>query len=195
MRPNRRTPRPPRKVDPAYLRRVAVWYLERWNAPPAGLRRILMKRVRRSVDTHGTDPDQAASWVEDVVQEAIAAGLTRDDLYAEAMVRTLRGRGASARAIRARLRAKGVEAQAIDDALTALDADSGDRPELTAALRYARRRRFGPWRAGPADDDRRRKELSALARQGFSFQLARTVVDQGPDDREAAEDRLWDARV
>jgi len=191
-RPRRR--KPPREVDPDYLRRVAIWYLERWDAPPAGLRRILMKRVRRSVQAHGTDPEQAATWVDTVVTEATAAGLVSDDRFAEQTVRRWRASGKSERAIRFGLRAKGVPAEAIDAALAAHAEASEADDELVAALRYARRRSFGPWRRRDKDPDDLRKELASLARQGFNYPLCKRVIDMGPDQRDEAEDVVFSGR-
>jgi regulatory protein len=177
-----------RKVDPGYLERVALWYLERWDAPPAGLRRILMKRVRRSVEAHGTDPEEAAVWVDAVVARATEAGLVSDARYARDAVARWRARGGSAGRIRAALGAKGVPAEVIAEALARDASDTDIPPDHLAALRYARRRRFGPWRTAPKDADGLRKELASLGRQGFSYAIARAVVDL--DDRDAAEDAL-----
>ncbi|MGH6947427.1 MAG: regulatory protein RecX, partial [Kiloniellales bacterium] len=50
-------------------------------------------------------------------------------------------------------------------------------PELKAALAFARRRRLGPYRAEPDRAGRRERDLAALARQGFAYELARRVID------------------
>lgn len=168
-----------RKVDPAYLRRVAVWYLERWEAPAEGLRRVLLKRVRRSELAHGTDREEASAWVEEVVREAQQAGLVDDARYAATMRDRWRSSGCSTAQIRARLRQKGLNKPVIEHALAteAAFTDTDLSPDHLAALRYARRRRFGPWRAQPATPERLQKELAAMGRRGFGYDLARTVVD------------------
>lgn len=194
-RPRTRRRKTPRKVDHAYLRRVATWYLERWDAPPAGLRRVLMKRVRRSVEHHDTDPTQASEWVDAVVAEATAAGLVSDSRFAEQTVRRWRASGKSTRAIRAGLRAKGVPAEAIDAALAVHAEESGPvDDDWLAALRYARKRGFGPWRRRDKDADGLRKELASLGRQGFDYGLSREIIELGPDDLDASEEALWSGR-
>jgi regulatory protein len=68
-----------------------------------------------------------------------------------------------------------VPAALIDAALTEQTEGAGDA-ELRAALRYARRRRLGPFRLeGRAE--RRDRDLAALGRQGFDYETARRVID------------------
>ena len=60
----------------------------------------------------------------------------------------------------------------------ALDADRAETPkaELHAACAYARRRRLGPWHVSEREA-RRERDLAALARQGYSVDTARQVID------------------
>ena len=50
--------RPPRPITPAYLERVVAHYLQRYFTTRAHLRRLLMQRVRRSAEYHGSDVDE-----------------------------------------------------------------------------------------------------------------------------------------
>jgi regulatory protein len=88
----------------------------------------------------------------------------------------LRRRGGSARAIQAKLSAKGVDRTAI---AAALEGEDGD--EEQAALAFARRRRLGPFRPGERAPYRD-KDLAAMARAGFRFDVARGVIDTERDD-------------
>src|SRR3546814_5222244 len=68
--------------------------------------------------------------------------------------------------IRARLSAKAVPSGLVETALAEQLQDSSD-VELRAALRYARRRRLGPFRLESGPDDRaerRERDLAALGR-------------------------------
>lgn len=176
--------RPPKPVTPDYLRKVALWYLERYAASAAGLRRVLARRVRRAAEAHGTDPAEAARWVEELIARFRAAGLLDDGLYAEGRARSLAGRGVSGRRIRQKLVEKGVdEATAARAASRAVEEDGG---ELAAAARYARRRRIGPFRDADLRANMRQRDLAALARQGFPPDIALRVVDAA--DPEALEE-------
>ncbi|MCH8002677.1 MAG: RecX family transcriptional regulator, partial [Proteobacteria bacterium] len=48
-----------------------------------------------------------------------------------------------------------------------------------AALAYARRRRLGPYRSPQARAAMREKDLAALGRRGFGYELARRVIETG----------------
>ena len=59
---------------------------------------------------------------------------------------------------------------------------------MGAAARYARRRRLGPFRAAPEREERRQRDLAALARAGFAYDVARRVIEaETPGDVEAGD--------
>jgi len=168
--------RPPKKATSTHLGNVALWYLQRFAASADSLRKILMRRVEKSARAHGTDREEGATFVEDIIARFRASGLLDDKVYAEGRTLGLHRRGISTRGIRARLAAKGVGADDIDAALATLG-DLTAEPDLTAAIAYARRRRLGPWRQGDDREERRERDLAALARQGFGYDTARRVIE------------------
>ncbi|MGE5148023.1 MAG: regulatory protein RecX [Candidatus Eiseniibacteriota bacterium] len=172
--------RGPKRATARHLENAALHYLERFASSAAHLRRVLMRRVERSARVHGTDRAEGAALVDDLVARFVRSGLVDDRVYAEGRAAALFRRGTAPRAIRAALSAKGVAGETIEAALGALD-DGGD-PELTAATALARRRRLGPFRPAEARAGRRDKDLAALARAGFGYDVARRVVDaEDPD--------------
>ncbi|MCW8861034.1 MAG: recombination regulator RecX [Rhodospirillales bacterium] len=176
-----KTRRAPRKATPKYLENSALHYLQRFSTSTANLRRILMRKVERSVLHHDTDPDQGAAMVEALLVRFGDLGYLDDAAYAEMRVRALNRRGAGERAIRARLREKGVDEADVDRGLASLEEEVGDT-ELSGAVTLARRRRLGPFRTAPPGDEeeerrRRDREMAAFARAGFDFQTARRVMD------------------
>jgi len=174
--PAARKKRGPRKVSEKRLNNVALHYLARYSASADSLRRVLMRRVRRSVQTHGTDLDEGTEWVEALLVRFQELGYLDDRAYAENRARSLMARGTSTRGIQMRLREKGVGGGDIDAALEALS-ESWAEPDLAAAAKLARRRRLGPYRDPELRGERRDKDLAALARTGFSYDIARRVID------------------
>lgn len=169
----------PRKATPEHLANAARYYLERFATSEANLRQVLMRRVLRSARHHGTDAEEGAAVVEDLIVRFRKAGLLNDAVYAEGRARALHRRGASPRKIRLSLRQKGVGDDDIAAALDAVREETGD-PALSAAINLARRRRLGPYRADADRAERREKDLAALARAGFGYDTARTVIE-APD--------------
>lgn len=165
---SRRLPGP---VTPAYLQRAALAYLERFASSADNLRRVLTRRIERRCRLRGEDSAEFVALVEDVVRRSLSSGLLDDRRYAEGRVASLRRRGASARLIGAKLCSKGVSREVATEAI-----GENAAAEHEAAWALARRRRLGPYRAGgrPAF---REKDLAAMARAGFAFALAKSVID------------------
>jgi len=166
----------PRKVTPAYLQRAAMAYLERYSSSAENLRRVLRRKVDKRCRLRGEDPAEFHEAIDEVVAKSLRAGLIDDSRYAQARVATLRRRGGSARAIQAKLSAKGVDRSTIADALEGADGD-----EESAAHAFARRRKLGPYRPGERAPYRD-KDLAAMARAGFRFDVARGIIDAEPDE-------------
>ena len=171
--------KPPRRVTPAYLQRAAMSYLERYASSAENLRRVLRRKVDKRCRLRGEDPSEFHDAIDEVVAKSLNIGLIDDTRYAEGRVASLRRRGGSARAIQAKLSAKGVARSTI---AAALEGEDGD--EEGAARALARRRRLGPYRPGERAPYRD-KDLAALARAGFRFDVARAIVDGEQEGEEA----------
>jgi regulatory protein len=175
-KPKRAGRRAPAKVSARSLENAALHYLERFSTSSEGLRRVLLRRVQRSAHFHGTDAAEASGWVDAVIEKMQAKGFLNDRLFAEGRTRTLLAQGVPLRAIRMRLREKGVVDDIAADVLALVAEDNGD-VDVAAAVALAKRRRLGPFRAGAERPARRDKDLAALARAGFGYDVARRVVD------------------
>ena len=167
--------RRPRRATAAYLERVALFLLGRQSTTSARLRRALQRRVDRSARAHGTDAAEGRALAEALVERLTRVGLLDDARFARDRAESLLGRGTSPRAIAYKLKALGVEPAEIQAALGALRASESD-PELAAAIALARRRRLGPYATAKRQSGR---ELAVLVRAGFSFSVAKRVLE-GP---------------
>ncbi len=175
-----------RKTTARYLENAALGHLGRFATSAENLRRVLTRRVERSARFHGTDRAEGAVMVGELIARFTGAGLLDDDAYAHAQAQSLHRRGASARMIGHRLRRKGVAAEVVEAAIEALSDDAFDL-ELEAAVNLARRRRLGPYRTAGTRVQWREKDLAALSRAGFSFAIARRIVEAETADELAAE--------
>ncbi len=181
--------RPPPKLSRTDFERAALRHLERYPSSAAGLRAVLGRRAERSRAHHGGPPEEVQAIIEGVVSRMADLGFVDDRRYGRALARRLRARGNSLRRIAARLREKGISGPLREELL-----DEAGEPgaELEAARTYARRRGLGAYRRGRGDrvqteDDasgaaeaiclRARRELAALARAGFAFEVARQALD------------------
>ena len=169
------------------LERAAYHYLQRFAASRARFREVLEQKIRRAgPDRSPPSPEQRA-WIDAIEEKCVRLGLLDDRRYAEMKARTLLRRGRPPSRVAQWLRARGVGKADIENALAALAEESGGdaMAAQAAALNFARRRRFGPYRTRPLDADRRRREIAAMMRAGFAYGLARMIVDAA--DEEALE--------
>lgn len=148
-------------------------HLARFAATEAGLVRVLDRRIGRWLRASGEPPAAAAAAyaaAREVARSLAGAGVLDDAAFAEARTRRLLRAGRSRRAVSAHLAGKGVDPRLAASVLP------GPEDELLAALAYARRRRLGPFRLGPAEPETGRRELGALARAGFPRDVAERAL-------------------
>ncbi|MBZ4416026.1 regulatory protein RecX [Myxococcus sp. RHSTA-1-4] len=174
-----RKPKRPRKVSPTYLENAALHYLKRYAATQSQLKRVLMRRVDRSLKFHGGDRAEALGWLDALVAKLIRNGLLDDEAYARMKAHSLRASGRSTRVIAQKLRMKGVAAELVTQKLADATAEVSDEE---AARIWARKKRLGPFRKNAASrEENRQRDLAALARAGFSFGIAKKVIDSTPE--------------
>jgi regulatory protein len=173
--------------DEAKLYETALNHLARYAATEVGIARVLGRKVDRWVRLYaGEDADveaiataarAAKAAIPRVVARLKTAGVLNDDVFAASRAKRLSREGKSRRGALAHLAAKGVPPSTANTVL----ADNPER-ELAAACAYLRRRRAGPFGDAPE-----LKILGAMARAGFTQEVARQAMKL---DREDAEERI-----
>jgi regulatory protein len=176
--------RPARPVTAKSLENAATSYLERYPSTAEGLRRVLQRRVRKAEIAEAPVIDNVGQTIDAIVARFVDAGVIDDKAFAQTRARTLHRRGTSSRLTRLKLERAGIDGETLDKAMSGLDQELDTDPrqrEWQAAVALARRRRLGPFR----DKDRkahRQRDLAALARAGFDYDLARKVIDSEERD-------------
>lgn len=176
-----------KRITPTSLDNAALFYLQRFASSAENLRRVLLRRVDKAARL--MDDEEAAErlraqgpeWVDALIERYRGSGLLDDATYADARARSLYRRGAPLKAIARGLMVKGVDAETAGETLERLREEHPDA-DLTAAMAFAKRRRLGPFRAAELRPAYRDKDLAALGRAGFSYELARRVVEAEEDD-------------
>lgn len=176
----------PKKITETYLHNSGLYYLQRFSASTAHFKSVMMRKVKKSCMAH---PDQdfeaCRAMVDALATRFEGSGLLNDAVYARGVADSLRRRGRSRKAITAKMTERGLRKDQIETALESLRDESGvsdSEAELAAALKFARRKRIGPFRAGEQDPALLRKDLAALARAGFSYDTARKALDYDGDE-------------
>jgi regulatory protein len=177
----KRTTKPGVKpVTAKSLQNAATFYLERYPTTAEGLRRVLMRRVRRAERAEVPIIEGVDKAIDAIVANFVAAGAIDDRAFAQTKARSLHRRGTSDRLTRQRLKLAGVDEATLDRAMAGLNEELHADPRLRewqAAKALARRRRLGPFRTTGDRKEHRQRDLAAMARAGFSYDLARKVID------------------
>jgi len=152
------------------LTNAALFYLRRFAASEAQLKRVLERKAKRAAKDKGEEPPLAV--VQQVVQRMARNGYVDDARLATTRTASLRRGGRSTRMIRLKLRQKGLAPSLIEEATRCPDDD-----EEAAARTWAKKKKLGAFGLASTRKERRPKDLAVLARAGFSFAIARKVVD------------------
>jgi regulatory protein len=173
---NPRKPRPP--LDQGKLDELALRYVGRFATTRAKLIAYLKRKLRERDWAGEREADVSA-----IAERLARLGYIDDAAYALAKTRSLSGRGYGKRRVRQSLAAAGVGEE---DSTGASELAEAERVE--AALRFARRRRLGPYAERRAERDEREKAIAAMIRAGHSFGLARAIVALEPGSEPALEE-------
>lgn len=172
-----------------YLIRATYNYLQRFATTEKNLGRVLDRKVRRRLPDTDCDAlyDQAKDWIEDIVHKAVQQNLVNDRQFAHARAASLIRSGNSKMKIIQKLQAKGVTPDVIADVMQNLS-DQHEDMDFLAAVKYARKRRFGAFSIRHNGKDIVEKERASMCRAGFSYSLAGRVLNMPHD---AMEDILY----
>ena len=179
--------RPPRArpaLDSVTLERLATDYVSRYATSRAKLRAYLIRKLSERGWMHGEDRGPRAEEVVDgLVGRFAERGYVDDRALAEARARSMMDRGYGARRLSGELHALGIADEDAADARIAADEQAWE-----AALRFARRRRIGPFAAETADEAGRRRAFAAMMRAGHAPELAKRIVTAAPGDVPSRDD-------
>jgi len=123
----------PKKISKKYLENAALHYLQRYATSAENLKRVLLRKVKKSCAFHQVPAEDFAPMVDELVARYGAVGLVDDAVFARARVTSLRRQGRSKQEIMARLQVKGLKKAEIENALRLVDEEQED-PELAAAI-------------------------------------------------------------
>ena len=175
----RRTPTP---LDRQRLEEMALRYVSRFATTRAKLLTYRRRKLRERGWNGESEPELDA-----LAGRFVELGYVDDAAFARAKSGSLSARGYGSRRVRQALTMAGVSETDSAEARAAADSAAVD-----AALRFARRRRIGPFAEKAPEPMIREKAIAAMIRAGHSFEIARIIVGTAPGEEPDAEllDRL-----
>ena len=162
----------PGPLDDSSLRELALRYVGKYATTRAKLRAYLARKLRERGWKGEGDPDPEA-----LAERFAELGYIDDAAYALAQSRDFAARGYGKRRLAQKLRLAGIEESDGEAA-----EEHADDQAVAAALRFAERRRLGPFAVAAADRAAREKWIAAMIRAGHGFALARAIATMEPGD-------------
>lgn len=160
--------RPP--LDSKRLEELALRYVGRYATSRAKLTSYLSRKLRERGWSEDREPELQA-----IADRFSELGYVDDAAYAMAKSQSLSSRGYGRRRLDDKLRMAGIDE---DDGAEARA--YAENQSLDAALRYAERRRIGPFASASTDPKQREKAIAAMVRAGHSFALAKAIASLPP---------------
>ncbi len=168
-----------KKITKQRLKNIALYYLKRYETSVDNLRQVLRKRINDyAYQNKEFDKSEAYGWAEEILSDFQRYGYVDDARFAEIRIRDYIQAGKSVRYIQGKLREKGVDSELVNSVL-----ENQEYDEFETALKLARKKHIGPFRADEdARYEYRQKDMGALVRAGFSYDVVTRVLEFQPEE-------------
>ena len=170
MSPSSRPPRTSPPLDEIALKELGLRYVAKYQTTRFKLCHYLSRKLRERGWEGSGEPDLQA-----LADRFAELGYINDAAFALSRSRSLAVRGYGKHRLAQHLRNAGVGE---DDSRGAFDAAEDEA--LNAALRFARRRRIGPFAKQALDERSREKAIGSMVRAGHDSRLAHKIANLEP---------------
>jgi len=157
------------------IRNYAYAYLEKYSPSKQQLRTYLFKKlVRKNQKT--SSKKEIFNLIDTVIFTLIDQKLLSDKYYSDAKSKAFFKRGYSLNKIRYNLIKKGIDEKYIKASISKIKENETD-PDFFSAIKLCKRRRIGPNREENNRTLFYKKDISILARSGFSYEISKRVLE------------------
>lgn len=162
-----------KQITEKRLYNITLFYLSKYESSSEKVRQMLQRRLLKASQQGIEIPDESQQWITKIIGQMQSLGYINDKRYAENQVRILSRQGKSKSFIVQKLRQSGIDSETI---CTLLDDES--ESDVQRAILWLKRHKKGGFRLKTPDKEIYCKDLSALGRQGFSFQTAKKALSE-----------------
>ena len=156
------------------IRNWSFSYLEKYSASKQQLKTYLLKKILKK--THRiTNKREIHNLLDTVISSLEKENFISDKYYSDYKSKAFYRRGYSLNKIRYSLINKGIDQKYIKDSISKIKEQESD-PDFFSAIKVCKKRRIGPCR----EDGNRplffKKDISILARAGFTYDISKKVL-------------------
>ena len=157
------------------LKDLAYSYLEKYNPSKQQLKVYLLKKYLLKIKG-SKSKKEVTSIIDEIISNLEKNKVLNDEMYSDSKARMFLRRGYSLNKINQSLRNKGIEDKYVKQSIEKIKEDQIE-PDFVSALKLCKRRRIGPLRPGDNRELFYKKDMGILARNGFSFELSKRVLN------------------
>ena len=157
------------------IRKFAYSYLEKYSPSKQQLRIYLFKKFLKK-NQKIYNKKELFHLIDTVVLTLIDEKLLNDKYYSDTKSKALLRRGYSLNKIRYSLISKGIDEKYIKSSISKIKDNESD-PDFFSAIKICKRRRIGPCREEGNRSLYFKKDISILARSGFSYEISKRVLE------------------
>ena len=162
------------------IRKFAYSYLEKYSPSKQQLRTYLLKKIIKK-NINITNKKDTLVLIDSVIETLVDQKILSDKHYSEVKSKAYLRKGYSLNKIRYSLIKKGIDEKYIKQSILSIKEKEID-PDFFSAIKICRRRRIGAIREEGNRSLFYKKDMSILARSGFSYEISKKVLDLSKDE-------------
>jgi|TARA_B100001079_G_scaffold251367_1_gene243628 regulatory protein len=156
------------------VRNFAFSYMEKYSPSKQQLKTYLFKKLIK-INQRKSSKKEIFDLIDSVITLLIDQKFLSDRYYSDVKSKAFLKRGYSLNKIRYNLIKKGIDEKYIKDSISKIKENESD-PDFFSALKTCKRRRIGPCREESNRSLFYKKDISILARSGFSYEISKKVL-------------------
>ena len=157
------------------IRKFSYSYLERYSPSKQQLRTHLFKKLVKK-NQKISSKREIFNLIDSVIASLVDQKLLSDEYYSDAKSKAFLKRGYSLNKIRYSLIKKGIDEKYIKASISKIKENESE-PDFFSAIKICKKRRIGPNREESNRSLFYKKDISILARSGFSYEISKKVLD------------------
>ena len=157
------------------IRNFAYSYLEKYTPSKQQLRIYLFKKLVKKKQKISSKRE-IFNLIDTVISTLIDQKILNDKYYSDIKSKAFLRRGYSLNKIRYNLIKKGISEKYIKASISKIKEKESD-PDFFSAIKICKRRRIGPSREESNRSLFYKKDISILARSGFSYEISKKVLE------------------
>jgi len=162
------------------IRNFAYSYLEKYSPSKQQLRIFLFKKlVKKKLKI--SSKKEIFILIDSVIASLEEQNILNDKYYSDAKSKAFFKKGYSLNKIRFNLIKKGIDEKYIKASISKIKEKESD-PDFFSAIKICQKRRIGPIREENNRSLYYKKDISILARSGFSYEISKKVLEIPKDE-------------